>query len=234
MAFVLPPDERSGSYGALVRSRQECHACQGLINPADCDGGIHDSTLIGPWTLWQGNLRADLLVVGQDWGDTRYFTKNNGRESPRNPTNETLVKLLLSIGIEIAGPAPGDAGGGALFFTNAILCLKDGGLQAKVKPEWFSNCGARFLRPTIDLIAPKFVVALGEQAFNAIAAIYGLPRIKFKDAVERAEGFALGDGTRCFPMYHCGARMLNTHRPMLKQLADWERVGRALRDTTTL
>ena len=214
----------------MVRARQACRACQGLINPAECDGGIHDSDQMGPWTLWQGNLRADLLVVGQDWGDTRYFAKNKGRESPGNPTNHTLVKLLRSIGIEIAGPAPCDAGGGTLFFTNAVLCLKDGGLQAKVKPEWFSNCAARFLRPTIDLIAPKIVVSLGERAFKAIAAIYGLPRVKFKESVERSAGFVLADGISCFPMYHCGARILNTHRPMPQQLKDWERMGRALRD----
>ena len=97
-----------------------------------------------------------------------------------------------------------------------------------MRPEWFDNCGARFLRPIIDLVAPKVVVALGKQAFDAIAAIYGLPRIKFKEAVERSDGFALADGISCFPVYHCGARILNPHRPMPKQLADWERVRRAL------
>jgi DNA polymerase len=229
--LVLPPTALFENYGALVRARQACHACQGLINPADCDGGIHDSEQIGPWTLWQGNLRADLLVVGQDWGDTRYFTKNVGRDSSRNPTNATLVKLVRSIGIEIAAPTPRDSGGGTVFFTNAVLCLKGGGLQAKVKPEWFANCGLRFLQPTIDLIAPKVVVALGERAFKAIAAIYRLPRINFREAVDRSDGFTLSDGIRCFPMYHCGARILNTHRPMPQQLRDWERVGRALHNT---
>lgn len=229
---MQPPTARSEDYAALVRARQACRTCQGLINPAECGGGIHDSDQIGPWTLGQGNLRAELLVVGQDWGDTRYFTKNSGRESPRNPTNETLVKLLRSIGIEIAGPSPDDAGGGTVFFTNAVLCLKDGGLQAKVKPDWFKNCGARFLRRTIDLVAPKVVVALGDQAFKAIATAYELPRIKFREAVERSVGFNLAENVSCFPMYHCGARILNTHRPMAQQLKDWERVERALRNTT--
>lgn len=213
----------------MVRRRQACHACPGLINPSDCERGIHDSDQIGPWSLWQGNLSADLLVVGQDWGDTRYFIKNKGRESPRNPTNETLMELLRSIGIAIGGPTPRDAGGGILFLTNAVLCLKGGGLQAKVKPQWFANCASRFLRPTIDLIAPKVVVTLGEQAYRAITAVYGVPRIPFKTAVERPEGFVLASRVRCFAMYHCGARILNTHRSMPRQMKDWERVGRALR-----
>jgi DNA polymerase len=27
---------------------------------------------IGPWTQWQGNLNAELMIVGQDWGGTEY------------------------------------------------------------------------------------------------------------------------------------------------------------------
>lgn len=120
-------------------------------------------------------------------------------------------------------------GGGVIFLTNAILCLKDGGMQAKVRPEWFANCGARFLRPTIDIIAPKVVVTLGEWAYRATTAAYGVPRIPFRKAVEQSEGFRLEDGITCVPVYHCGARILNTHRPMERQLKDWERAGRALR-----
>ena len=152
------------------------------------NGGIHDSDQIGPWSLWQGNLNADLVIVGQDWGDTRYFIQNAGRESPRNPTNENLRRLLGSIGIEIAGPTAADAGGGTVFLTNAVLCLKDGGMQAKVRADWFTNCGARFLRPTIDLIAPKVVVTLGERAYRATTAAYGVPRVAFRAAVESPDG----------------------------------------------
>jgi uracil-DNA glycosylase len=225
----VPPTARTAAYATLVRARKSCHACPGLINPADCDRGIHDSNQIGPWSLWQGNLKADLLIVGQDWGDTRYFITNKGHEADGNPTNHTLRRLLGSVGIEITAPTPSDAGGGTVFLTNAVLCLKGGGLQAKVRREWVVNCGSRFLRPTIDLIAPKVVVTLGQWAYRAITAAYGVPRIAFRKAVERPEGFALADGIRHLPMYHCGARILNTHRPMDMQLRDWERVGRALR-----
>src|SRR5690349_11426767 len=73
-----------------------------------------------------GQPHADLVIVGQDWGDTRYFAANRGRDAARNPTNETLRSLLASIGIEIAPPAGTDAGGGEVFMTNAILCFKQG------------------------------------------------------------------------------------------------------------
>ena len=97
-------------------------------------------------------------------------------------------------------PTPVDAGGGAIFLTNAILCFKDGGMQGKVGPEWFANCGARFLRPTIDIVPPKVVVSLGEWAYRATTAAYGIPRIPFRKAVERPEGFRLEDGIFAYPL----------------------------------
>lgn len=220
------PGARETEYAALVRDRKACRRCHGLVNPAECAGGRYDSDHIGPWSLWQGNLNADLLVVGQDWGDTRYLIDNQGHEKAGNRTNETLIKLLGSIDINVPRPAPQDSGGGPLFFTNAVLCLKHGGLQAKVDPAWFDNCGARFLKPTIDLIRPKVLVSLGEWAYRALVSLYALPRVRFRDAVDRQDGFRMPGGTRYLPMYHCGARILNTHRPLEQQLRDWERVRR--------
>jgi DNA polymerase len=102
--------------------------------------------------------------------------------------------------------------------------LKQGGLQAKVRSEWFANCGFRFLAPTIDLIGPKVVVSLSEWAYRAISAVFGLKRIPFRAAVEFRDGFPLSCGARYFPMYHCGSRILNTHRPLARQLLDWSRL----------
>jgi hypothetical protein len=141
------------------------------------------------------------VIVGQDWGDTQYFIKNKGHDLASNRTSETLRRLLGSIGIDVAAPVATDTGGGTAFMTNAILCLKQGGMQAAVRPEWFAACGVRFLRPTIDLIEPK--------------------------AVE-PDGFRLTDTPTCFPVYHCGDRILNTHRKLAAQVRDWARVGRAL------
>jgi hypothetical protein len=55
--------------------------------------------------------------------------------------NEMLVKLLHSIGIEVAAPGAGTSGGGCCFFTNAIMTA------------------------------------------------YRLPRVAFRNAVERPNGF---------------------------------------------
>ena len=168
------------------------------------------------------------MIVGQDCGDTRYFVEHEGHDSVRNPTNETLRGLLASIGFYLLPPAPSDTGGGALFLTNAILCLKQGGMQAQVRSEWFAACD-RVLRPLIDLIAPTVVVTLGVRAYGSVAAAYGVSRVVFRQAVESAGGFRLNTKTTWYPTYHCGARTLNTHRPLSRQLRDWGRVGRVLR-----
>jgi uracil-DNA glycosylase family 4 len=142
--------------------------------------------------------------------------------------NETLCKLLESIGFDIERPLPQDSGGGALFLTNAVLCLKrEGGMQGATKPKWFMNC-APFLRRTIEIVRPKVIVTLGEGAYQAIATLYKLKPLPFRGAVDIKDGFELPNGIRLFPVYHCGARILNTHRKLTQQTEDWKKIGRAL------
>ncbi len=221
--------DKLAAYRILVEKRKICRDCAKLTNPSACPDGPYDSDQIGPWTLWQGNLDSELMVVGQDWGDQQYFVKNRGRDLANNPTNNALQKLLELIGFNIEKPAPQDSGGGKIFLTNAVLCLKqEGGMQGKTDPAWFKNCRSRFLRPTIEILRPRIVVALGERAYRAVAAVYGIKSQPFRSAVECETGFELEIGIRLFPVYHCGARILNTHRPMDAQKKDWGKIGRAL------
>ena len=118
--------------------------------------------------------------------------------------------------------------GKAIFFTNAILCLKAGGLQSEVHSDGFSNCGKRFLKPTVDIVQPKVLVTLGEHAYKAIAVEYGIALLPFKAAVETEGGFRISEVTTLHPVYHCGRRILNTHRPLEIQLKDWARIGPTL------
>ena len=169
-------------------------------------------------------------MIGQDWGDAKYFENNDGYDKPENPTNATLRMLLDSIGLKIDSPLSTDDGGGTLFFTNAILCLKQGGMQSTVQPAWFRNCAPRFLRPTIDLVQPKIVITLGKHAYQAVSRSYDQKVLEFIQAVEHQPGFLLRPNTWNFPVYHCGAKTININRPLHRQLADWARIGRALRN----
>src|SRR5262245_8278834 len=124
---------KPSDYSQLVTARKACHLCAGLTNPADVHDGRFDSDHIGAWSIWQGNLDASAMVVGQDWGDMSYFVRHEGREGPRNPTNLALVELAGIAGLSIGEPGS-TVGRDVAFFTNAILCLKssEGGLQGKV------------------------------------------------------------------------------------------------------
>lgn len=213
-------------YAALVAARKVCRACIGVTNPADIEGGQYDTDEIGPWSRWQGNLNAQLMVAGQDWGDTKYFRGWAGLEKQSNPTNATLVHLVRSLGIHI-GPPGGTEGQDLVFFTNAVLCLKEGGLQGKVDRAWFRNCRGH-LRRQIEIVHPKVVIGLGERAFESILSAFDLVAGPFHAEVENPEGTALPNGSRAFAVYHCGARVRNTHRSLEEQENDWARIRAVL------
>jgi DNA polymerase len=225
---VRPPlvmNDRNAAYDALVAARKACRACGAdLRNPSECDGGTWDADHIGPWSRWQGNLNATVMVVGQDWGSEGYFTKKRGCDEANNPTSTFLTELLASIGIKVSEPTELDGFSGAAFFTNAILCLKAGErMSDPVKARWLSNCGTRFLKPTIELVSPRVLISLGAGAYRAIARLYGLAKTSFPDAVDRPDGWILSPATRYFPMFHCGPLGLVNRRRNV-QLGDWVKV----------
>ena len=176
-----------------------------------------------------GDLDAPLMIVGQDWGDVRYYEAHQGLDDLRNPTMRTLERLLNDSGIP-ACLTRYDPGARGIFLTNAILCLKQGGLQGDVDSGWFRNCGSRFLRPQIEIVAPRVVVALGARAYEAILRAWSMrPSARLIDAVESPDGVMLPCGSRVLAVYHCGNRVLNMTRGYEEQLRDWMRVERWLR-----
>lgn len=168
------------------------------------------------------------MIVAQDWGDVRYYNANSGLDDMRNPTMRTLARLQRDTGIPdpLTGYDPAARG---MFLTNAVLCLKDGGLQGTVREEWFRACGARFLRPTIELVAPRVVVAMGVRAHAAIMQAWSRRPGAFRDAVASPDGELLPCGSRVLAVYHCGNRVLNMTRGYAAQAQDWTRVARWLR-----
>ena len=216
------------AYRLLVQSRKICRLCKGLTNPAEYDNGIYDSDHIGPWSRWQGNLNTQLMIIGQDWGDTGYFRRYRGRDTDNNPSNTTIRDLLASIEIPIPPPSASDRGMSSIFLTNAILCLKEGGLGAEVKREWFNNCGHHYLKPLIEIIRPKAVVSLGKYAYETISQLFNLQKKSFRDAVDQQVGIPLSKNVVFLPVYHCSPRVLHTHRGLAQQKSDWQRIKWAL------
>jgi uracil-DNA glycosylase len=148
----------------------------------------------------------------------------------------TLQKLFRAAGFGVSLESY-DCGIHGLFLTNAILCLKTGGLQGEVESDWFANCGKLFLRNQIEIVSPKVVVALGQRAYEVIASEFGIKKGAFRKAVESMQGISLTSGSQLFAVYHCGNRILNTHRKFDTQVTDWMRIrswlnGRAKRSAS--
>ena len=77
-------------YRELVAQRKACHRCAGLHNPSEGELGQFDSEEIGSWSRLYGNLNAEIMVVGQDWGHAGYYKENKGLDKPTNPTTKNL------------------------------------------------------------------------------------------------------------------------------------------------
>ena len=135
------------SYKQLVSKRKDCSLCQGLSNPHHLNPS-YDVPEIGAWSAWQGSLDAKIMVVGQDWADTLAYLKDGSTDSIKNPTNRNLITLLNSIGVNRYQPPSSGLKNPDLFFTNAILCLKQGEnrMQEATLEEWYHTCDRHFLR----------------------------------------------------------------------------------------
>jgi|SRR5947209_10565845 len=218
-------DGKHKRYAELIAARKACDICAplNLTNPSRCqDGRYDDNGHIGPWTQWQGNLNAELMIVGQDWGGVDYYVDHEGIErDDRNITNKNLVQLLAGIGITI--PLLGHTGPNPLYFTNAALCLRPGGLTGDINAKSFTNCGPRFLRQQIELVNPKVVVTLGHHAYKALFKSFGLqPAPLMRKAILR-DVETLPNGSVVVPVYHCGNNGQRS-RPLAMQKEDWKRV----------
>jgi uracil-DNA glycosylase family 4 len=206
-------------YREMVALRKACTACPGLINPSQYAGGQYDSEEIGVWSRWQGGLDALVMVVAQDWGDVNSFEKQRGIDNDSR-TNKKLRERLAEARIHIDLPS-GQTSRGEVFFTNAVLCLKPGGVQDPLRREWVANCSRLFLRPQIELIQPKLVICLGHWAHRAVFGVYGLQVGKFGAAVKLKQAIRLSGGTSVLVVYHCGPRL---NRPLVSQDQDWMRI----------
>ena len=165
--------------------------CAGLISPLRASkvidglerraaipqyGGMKESCDL--WSLWQGNLDAEIMIVGQDWGSVNSLFKCcddnyvfDPHKAPNDRTSPKLCGLLGSIGVDIAEPndrVPTQK----IYCTNLVQCLrKDGGDQRQIVGGNLTRCSndcSKHFFNLISIVQPKVAIALGETAFNSI------------------------------------------------------------------
>ena len=223
-------------YAALVATRKQCRKCHDTVNPSSCVNGRFDTTeQLGPWSDWQGNLDAEIMVVGQEWGGTNNYIGQSGKDSDGDPTNYNLLTLMKNIGREV--PPPSDLQGspkqGQFFFTNGVLCLRNGaatssGQKNDISAGSFVQCGLSFLRPQIELIKPRAVLVLGRLPWVGLMKSFGLTTGSRHGETVDSGSVSLNEHTIAIPLFHCGARSTNMNRPLPTQILDWGRGIKAL------
>lgn len=206
-------------YLNLVKKRKKHVFSEGLLNPSVIEDGKYDTAdHIGPWSMWQGNLDASILVIGQDWGNIDYYLTNKGYDADDNRTNQNMVELFSLIGIDIGFPSKPNFSA-PVFFTNTILGIKKvGNMSAKIRKAWAKESADHFLAPLIEIICPKTIITLGVCAYGEIARLYGMPVSPLMDLIYR-NPINLGD-KKVYAMYHCGGLGL-ANRKFDLQKADW-------------
>lgn len=214
-------------YRELVAARKACRICversPGKIR--SCAEFDYDPDVVSHWELWLGHRAPKLVVVGQDFGNVGYFTRNRGRDDPANKTNENLWKLLIEAGIRVGHPCELDTDA-PVFLTNSVLCLKEGPMNGPVRASWVAACAREHLTPLLDFLDPPVVVGMGRGGWSAVRMALAL-----EDApgpiLAAAGSCRVVNGRHVFAVGHCSPLGL-INRPWRRQVADWQQIGKAV------
>lgn len=227
-----PYTELKTNYYNLVTERKGCELCRSMkmVNSSELE---NDTENIGPWSDWQDSLKAKIVLFGQDWGSVDYYEKVErdkpyGKDKDTNPTNVSLKKLFHILGYDIGLPNQ-PIKQEDLFFSNSVLCLKEGNMQAKLQQQVYTNC-SKFVRGIIRLIKPRIIISLGLETTNAILKAFDSSAFNTMKEVIEKKYLQINVGKYpqnyfyLFPVYHCGKISQNMNRTFDKQIEDWEKI----------
>jgi hypothetical protein len=208
------------SYQDLIKQRKNCKECHnyGLcddLNLSYLNGNLYQLETIlknrfeieslGLWNPANNSnpLTASVLIIGQDFSNVGYFDNIhsllsiNNIES-ENTTNKNLIKYIKLSGINVND----------IYFTNAILCIKSGSMNAPIKTKWISNCSTQYLKPLITqhLINLKMIITLGKVALDAVKKISDFSEKNSFSHLAKTNYDLNIDGKKIklYPMFHVG------------------------------
>jgi hypothetical protein len=224
---------RYALYRDLVERRKAHVFPEGLLNPCKISGGKLDGWHLGPWSRWQGSLEAEVVVVGQDWGNEGYFLRNGGIDDDTEQTCSNLREMALCAGWDLGTPNMPNPQ--PLFFSNAVLGIRKETGKSGTPPDAWVDDSVPFLVGLLEIIQPRAIVSLGTSAYRACRLAM---RGRASDDQIRL-GAPLSQVHRLMPIlrprmpawfafYHCGPLgMANRSRDLQRQ--DWCGLGEWLR-----
>ena len=231
---------KKDEFRRLVEDVSKCHICERLVTLPHIENGESlenddhgldtDRPYINRWNLWQGNLDADIMVIGQDYGQ-----KEDGVAievcSYANSTNHTDRKLRELI--ECAFDKSIDEI--PLFFTNMANCYRKKRTSGGMHSGWLPICANKYMERLIRIIRPKIIIVLGRSAFEALYCMENLTvqcldpiksgKESYSDMIQHCYQIDFGDEKiGVFPVYHPGANS-QMNRTFEQQLEDWKKIS---------
>jgi len=213
-----------------VNARQRCRICVDL-DPGKLSNGAQyrfDPPVVSHWAQWLGHQEPQLLIVGQDFGNGEYFAKHRGNDDPENLTNRNLRILLGIAGITVAQPPDRDSAA-PIYLTNAILCMKEGPMNAPIKTRWINMCAEKHLVPLAVHLRPRIVVGMGRGGWKAVRKAFNLVAAPVNISEVAGTMWHSVSGVRVFAVGHCGP-LGKVNRPWALQEEDWRRIGTSLQE----
>ncbi|MDQ6901460.1 MAG: uracil-DNA glycosylase family protein [Bacteroidota bacterium] len=207
-------------YNRLVFERKKYQYSDPVIlNPAKLD--ISNDEHLNAWAYWHSDLNADILLIGQDFGGYAYYSNYDGKDDPENKTNINLACLFSQLEIDL-GQSDAPNINAKLYFTNAVLGVKNGAMSAPIKKGWYSDTAIKFIKPLIEIIQPKIIIALGSKAYDVVSMIYSLDKKPMKEIID-ANPISLPDNKKLFVVYHC-SNLGIANRSFDTQREDWKKI----------
>ena len=233
---------KKDEFRRLVEDVSKCHICERLvtlphIENSEClendDHGLNtDRPYINRWNLWQGNLDADIMVIGQDYGQKEdgVAVEVCSWSNKKDQTNVRLKELFektFKINLD-SNEAP-------LFFTNMANCYRKKRTSGGMHCGWLPICANKYMERLIRIIRPKIIIVLGRSAFEALhcmetLSVQCLDSIKlgkesYAEMIQHRYQLDLGDEKiDVFPVYHPGANS-QMNRTFEQQLEDWKKIS---------
>lgn len=182
---------------AQVQACQRCPRMQGRMR------------VLGPAN---GSLQASMLFVAEAPG--RLGADRSAIPLSGDQTGRNFEALLAVAGLERQH----------IFITNAVLCnpRDSHGHNAPPSRSEIQYC-SEYLRETISIIEPQYVVSLGKFALQALCHIEAHTVCLSKDVGRVLAWY----GRLLVPLYHPGPRA-RIHRPLALQIQDYQTLGHLL------
>jgi hypothetical protein len=131
--------------------------------------GYHFEDLVSPYTRSAGNLRADYMLVLQDWASSdalkRMGYNDDVAEFGHNPKLRTNIKLKALLA------AHSNLKLEDTYATNLFPFIKKGSISASIPLADIQKAACMFTLVEIRIVKPRYVIALGKKTAEVIRSV---------------------------------------------------------------